>query len=122
MVWPAEHVPRTRTVLLGVLTRVDSHRGRVSTEVDDKGVFTTIDEVSPVSTPVKPVLSDMKPRLEKAAAAVVDARDAYNAALEQRNELVLAAVDNGMSQRQVAKAAGVSVGRITALLLTGYPD
>jgi predicted XRE-type DNA-binding protein len=69
-----------------------------------------------------PVLTDMKPRLEAAAADLADARDRYKAALELRNELVMAAVDHGMSQRHVAAAAHVAVSRISALLLAGAPD
>lgn len=69
-----------------------------------------------------PVLTDMKPRLKAAAADVADARDRYRAALTLRNRLVVAAVDNGMSQRAVASAAGVAVSRITALLVAGDVD
>jgi predicted XRE-type DNA-binding protein len=69
-----------------------------------------------------PVLTDMKPRLEAAAADLADARERYKTSLELRNELVLAAVDHGMSQRHVAAAAHVAVSRVSALLLAGSPD
>jgi len=67
----------------------------------------------------EPVLTDMNPRLEAAAADLDDAREKYRASLELRNYLVVAAVDHGMSQRAVAAAAHVAVSRVSALLLTG---
>lgn len=68
------------------------------------------------------MLTDMKPRLEAAAVAVASARDKHLAELEVRNQLVVAAVDQGMSQRQVARAAGVSIARVSAILLGSDPD
>ena len=65
----------------------------------------------------QPVLVDMKPRLEAAAVAVRDSKDAYDAAMELRNELVATAVDEGMSQRAVARATGLAISRITSILL-----
>lgn len=62
------------------------------------------------------VLTDMNPRLEAARAAVDDTKDAHRAAVELRNELVVAAIDQGMSQRAVAKSAGISVARVCAIL------
>ena len=67
------------------------------------------------------VLTDMKPRLEAAAAAVRSAKDKHLAELEVRDQLVVAAVDQGMSQRVVARAAGVSVARVCAILLNSDP-
>ena len=67
------------------------------------------------------VLTDMNARLRAAAAAVTDHRDAYRAAVEQRNALVVTAVDEGMSQRAVAAAAGIAVSRVSGLLLEGLP-
>ncbi len=63
------------------------------------------------------VLSDLEPRLRAAGAAVASANDAYRAALEVRDELVVAAVDGGMSQRATARAAGLCLSRITSILL-----
>lgn len=63
------------------------------------------------------VLTDLKPRLEAARDDARDAREKYLAALELRNELVIAAVDHGMSQRAVAAAAGVAVSRVSGILL-----
>lgn len=62
-------------------------------------------------------------RLRKAAAAVTDARDAYQLALAQRDELVVAAVDlEGMSQGAVAELVGVRKGRISAILAGSQPE
>jgi hypothetical protein len=69
-----------------------------------------------------PVLTDMKPRLEAAAAAVISARDAHQAALEIRNELVVAAVDHGMSLRTVARAARITPPRVCAILAGSQGD
>lgn len=68
------------------------------------------------------VLTDMNPRLQAAAAAVASARDSHLAKLELRDELVVAAVDQGMSQRVVARAAGVSVARVCAILVNSQYD
>lgn len=65
---------------------------------------------------VSPVLTDMNPRLEAAAAAVADAREVLAAEMERRDHLVVAAIDHGMSQRHAARAAGVSVARVVAIL------
>jgi predicted XRE-type DNA-binding protein len=65
----------------------------------------------------QPVLTDMNPRLRAAAVEVADTREKHRAAMELRNQLVVAAVDHGMSQRAVAAAAGVTVTRVSALLL-----
>lgn len=68
------------------------------------------------------VLTDVLPRLKAARAAVTSTHDAYLAELELRNDLVVAAVDHGISQRQVAAAAGVAVSRVSALLVCSQPD
>lgn len=65
----------------------------------------------------EPVLTDMKPRLEEAGRRTADARDRWDAERELRDQLVVAAVDHGMSQRAVATALGVSVTRVSAILL-----
>jgi len=64
----------------------------------------------------------MRPRLEAAAAAVLDAREAYEARLEQRDALIVQAVDQGMSQGHVATAAGIRKGRVSAILAGSQPD
>jgi len=68
------------------------------------------------------VLTDMNARLRAAATAVTNTRDAYRAAVELRNGLVVTAVDEGMSQRAVAAAAGIAVSRVSGLLLEGLPE
>ncbi len=70
----------------------------------------------------QPVLTDMNDRLEAAAREVSDTRAAYEAAMELRNQLVVAAVNAGMSQRAVAKAAKLSPVRISSLLLLDGVD
>ena len=71
---------------------------------------------------VSPVLTDMNPRLEAAAAAVASAKAALAAQLELRDAIVVAAVDHGMSQRQVAKGAGVSVTMVCKILAGSQAD
>lgn len=67
----------------------------------------------------EPVLTDMNPRLEKASREVEDSRDIYAAARQRRNRLIIAAVDNGMAQRAVARVCGLTPARISAILLRG---
>lgn len=71
---------------------------------------------------VSPVLTDMNPRLEAAAAAVASARAALRAQLELRDQIVVAAVDHGMSLRQVAKGAAVSVPMVCKILAGSQAD
>lgn len=67
------------------------------------------------------VAKDMPSRLRAAAAAVKDADDALRLKLKHRRELILEAIDEqGMSQLQVAKLAGVAKSRISAILAS--PD
>ncbi len=68
------------------------------------------------------VLTVMHPRLEAPAAAVISAREALAVHVEQRDELVVAAVDQGMPLRAVARAARVSVARVCAILAGSQPD
>jgi hypothetical protein len=70
--------------------------------------------------PPKPVVEDLKPRLSAAATAVADARTAYRLRVKALKELVVQAVEEGMAQREIAKAAGyASAGRITQILAEG---
>jgi hypothetical protein len=69
-----------------------------------------------------PVLTDMKPRLEAAAAAITDAREVLEDLIAQRDTLIVTAVDNGMSQRAAAGAAGISVPRVVAILADSQPE
>lgn len=92
------------------------------TRLDGRSPRRTPDPKGLVSVP-ETVLTDLKPRLEAARADTEDAREKYLASLELRNELVIAAVDAGMSQRAVAAAAGVGVSSVSRILLgTGRDD
>lgn len=62
------------------------------------------------------VLADLPARIKAAAEDVRDAKDAYDLALAQRDELIVDAIDQGMSQLKVADLAGVRKGRISAIL------
>jgi DNA-directed RNA polymerase specialized sigma24 family protein len=71
----------------------------------------------------KPVAAEVRIRLEKAAAEVKDRKDAYDAALEQRDRIVVEAVDlHGVSQLAIADALGVAKGRVSAILAASQPD
>lgn len=69
-----------------------------------------------MSTAPQPVITDMKARLEAAGTAVADATEVLRAARELRDQLVVAAVDQGMSLRAVAAAAGITSARVCAIL------
>lgn len=70
----------------------------------------------------KPVASEVKIRLEKAAAEARDRKESYDVAVEQRDQLVLEAIDlHGMSHTAVAAAIGVAKGRISAILANSQP-
>lgn len=60
--------------------------------------------------------------LERAARDVSDTREAYDAAREQRDQLILDAIDQGMPQRAVAKATALSQPRIVAIVLNLSAD
>lgn len=63
------------------------------------------------------VARDLPTRLRKAAAAVADARKAYELSLELRDEIIVEAIDeHDMSQIAVAELAGVAKGRISPIL------
>lgn len=68
------------------------------------------------------VLTDMTDRLRAAARDVADANAKRSAALELRNELVVAAIDGGMTLRAVARAAGVTSARVVGICATSQPD
>lgn len=69
------------------------------------------------------VAENMPDRLRKAASAVSDAETARRLALQHRRELIFEAVDSeGMHQREVAKLAGVSQARVSAILATPGDD
>lgn len=63
------------------------------------------------------VAQDLPTRLRKSAAAVKDAKSAYDLRVQQRDRLIREAIDDeGMSQIAVAELAGVVKGRISAIL------
>jgi hypothetical protein len=66
-------------------------------------------------------VADFIPRLQAAAAAVDDAKQALRLHSRARNLLAIDAVDAGVSQRAVARALGVSQSRVIVLLGTD-PD
>jgi predicted XRE-type DNA-binding protein len=69
--------------------------------------------------PARPreVLTPMPERLAAAAVAVAEAADALRLARQLRDELVVQAVDEeGISQRSVAAAAGITGARVAAIL------
>ena len=74
-------------------------------------------------TTSRQVLVGMPERLRAAARAVGDTREAYDAARELRDALIVQAIDEGMQQNAVARAAGVSRSRVVAIIAdTGEPD
>jgi predicted XRE-type DNA-binding protein len=69
------------------------------------------------------VARDLPARLRKAAAAVADTRKAYQLALQQRDEIIVEAIDeHDMSQIKVAELAGVAKGRINPILAKAGAD
>lgn len=68
------------------------------------------------------VLPDLTPRMKAAQESVRDAKDAYDLALQQRDELVVDAIDRGMSQKAVAGILGVAKGRVSAILASSQAD
>lgn len=68
------------------------------------------------------VVPDLLPRLRAAAATVKDAEEALELARRHRNELAVQAVEEGVRQTEVARAAGLSAPSITKLLLAAEPD
>lgn len=64
------------------------------------------------------VLQSTPERLKAAGSAVADAKDALQLKLQLRDRLVRRAVDEGMSVRQVAAAAGITSGRVSHIMAT----
>ncbi len=55
-------------------------------------------------------------RLAAAAGQVDDLRAALDAAIELRDQLIVQAVEAGYTNRETARAAGLSEGRVVAIL------
>ena len=71
----------------------------------------------------KPVAEEVKIRLEKAQSHVKDTEAAWHAALEQRDAIVVEAVDHhGASQLGIAQVLGIAKGRVLAILAGPQPD
>jgi predicted XRE-type DNA-binding protein len=71
----------------------------------------------------KVVATEFPARLAKAAVAARDAEEAWRLAIEQRDELIVEAIDvHGMPQTAVAELVGVRKGRIHAILVGSQPD
>jgi hypothetical protein len=60
--------------------------------------------------------SDLRPRLERCAEQVRVLEAEKAAELERRNSLVRRAIAEGNTFRSVARAAGLSVGRVAAIV------
>lgn len=60
--------------------------------------------------------SDLWPQLEAAGLEVADARTALDLALARRDQLAVAAVDEGMRQKDVAAAIGVKPPHVIRIL------
>jgi predicted transcriptional regulator len=65
---------------------------------------------------VEAVRVDLGPRLEAAAEEVEQLRETLARHLQQRNELIVQAVDEGMTQAAAARAANVRPSTVTAIL------
>jgi hypothetical protein len=65
---------------------------------------------------VSEVVPDLLPRIAAAKRAVEDATDALKDRRQQRDDLIVRAVDAGVSQREIAAAAGVKQPRIIRIL------
>lgn len=68
------------------------------------------------------VVPDLTPRLEASARAVADAESKLRHERELRRRLVNDAVDEGMSQRAIARALGGGTGLVSKILATPEPD
>lgn len=68
------------------------------------------------------VAGGMAERIAAAAVEVEDARDALTLAVARRNELIVAAVDAGMTQTTAARLAGLKPPSLIAILARSYAD
>lgn len=62
------------------------------------------------------VVVDLLPRIQAAADAYRDASEAARLLAQQRDELIVTAVDAGVPYREIARAAGVVVSRVTTIV------
>jgi DNA invertase Pin-like site-specific DNA recombinase len=68
------------------------------------------------------VLPGILPRLAKASADTEDRRDAFDAAKELRDQIVVEAIDNGLTQRDVAKGGNISRALVNKILNQSQVD
>lgn len=61
-------------------------------------------------------------RLRAAAQTVTDRKDAWKHAIQQRNEIIAEAVDNGYPQAAAAKNGGVSQPHVVRVMAGTYAD
>lgn len=65
---------------------------------------------------VQSVRDELPARLTAAKGAVESAREALKLALQQRNDVIIAAVDAGMYQHDVARYVGVKQPQVVRIL------
>lgn len=66
------------------------------------------------------VLLDWLPRIEAAARELADVEEMRAAAIRRRDELIVGAADDGVSQKAIAAAAHVSQPRVIKILSTPH--
>lgn len=71
---------------------------------------------------VREVAGDLTPRLTKAASDISDARKQLDVALDRRDELIVQADREGMTQRAIARAAGVSQPHVLRVLAANHAE
>jgi hypothetical protein len=70
----------------------------------------------------KPVSQEVRTRLVKAAQEARDAEEVWRLKIEQRDEIVVEAIDeHGAGYAAVAQAIGVAKGRISSILSNSQP-
>lgn len=67
-------------------------------------------------------VQNLSPRLQKASDRVRELRELLKASVELRDELVVEAIDLGVSQREVARLVGVQQSRIVAIISQSQPE
>lgn len=117
MTWPCSHVARTRIPLF-LLTVVDAMQ---TVTVHGSGRAPHVPP-TPGGTVPTTVVPDLSPRLAAAARAVADAESKLAHERELRRRLVNDAVDEGMSQRAIARALGGGTGLVSKILATPEPE
>lgn len=68
------------------------------------------------------VAEDLVPRLNRSRSEIEDLRGSLSDAIKRRDRLVVRACDEGTSQGAVAAAAGITRGRVIAILAGSHDD